>query len=91
MRTAVRIWALSLALLTLASCAGWRVVYLKSAVNKATQRDVIATLGLPDSTEELVIGGTAWVYLIGPREACTKYIVIFDRDKVLRDWRREGC
>jgi len=88
---AAKIWALSLVLLMLGSCADWRAGYLSSAVDHATPRDVIARLGSPASTEDLAGGGTAWVYLIGPPEDCRKSILIFDRDKVLRNWRQESC
>jgi hypothetical protein len=91
MRTAAKIWALSLALLTLGSCTGWRVAYLRSAVDQATQQDVMARLGPPDSTEDLTAGGTAWTYRIGPPEECVGYILISDREKVLRVCRQESC
>ena len=89
MRTVARIWVLSVVLLALGSCADWRAGYLGSAVDHATSRDVIARLGSPVATEDLTDGGTAWIYLIGPPEQCLKSILIFDRDKVLRNWRQE--
>ncbi len=59
------------------SCTGWRVAHLKGEVDQATQQNVIASFGLPESTGDLAFGGTAWMYPIRPREACTTDILIF--------------
>ena len=88
-RARARIWVLSLGLLMLQSCAGWRAGYLSGAVDQATRQDVIARLGSPAFTEDLVDGGTAWIYVIGPPKECEKSILVFDRDHILRNWRQE--
>jgi hypothetical protein len=82
---------LTLSLLTLGSCMGQRVAYLKRAMDQATPLDVLTNFGQPDLTNELAGGDTAWLYRIGSPQACVGYILIFGQEKVSRDWRQETC
>jgi hypothetical protein len=91
MRTAVKIWALFLIVLALGACMGPRVSYLKSAVDQATPQDVITNFGQPDLTKDLAGGDVAWLYRMGPPQACEGYVLIFGQGEVLRDWRQETC
>ena len=92
-----------LLLVPLASCASWRTTYLEGGLNRLTANDVTQTLGPPDATQPLDDGSVVWryrypsSYFSGNRfgvsggSTCTEYIVIFDKDKILRQSRYQNC
>jgi hypothetical protein len=81
--------------LLLASCTPWRVDYLRSVANQATQDDIAKRLGAPHFEKGLTGGGSVWTYqyrgYAGDASYCTEYVLTFDEQKVLREWRRQGC
>ncbi|MBI2880822.1 MAG: hypothetical protein HYY21_04490 [Candidatus Tectomicrobia bacterium] len=90
-------------ILALVSCTPWRDTYLTEGVNRATQDDVTKRLGPPHFQRELTGGGTVWTYQqqhvsffeTGTRTTgqsyCLEYVLIFDRERVLREWRTQDC
>jgi hypothetical protein len=92
-----------LILLSLVSCTPWRVSYLEEAANRATQDDVTKKLGPPHSTRELDTGESVWTYqyrgssvsgsggYVSGGSHCREYILTFDQNKILREWRRQNC
>lgn len=96
-------WLLSsLIALALLSCTPWREAYLREAVNRATQDDVTKRLGPPHSTRELTTGATVWTYQyryatlsrgghISGHSYCKEYILTFEREGSLREWRVQDC
>lgn len=94
MRSAVMI-ALAIGML---ACAQGPERYLKAHVGTVTEDDVQAQLGDPDHRQPLENGGAKWVYLRHvsyatyltyanrDSEVCYKYELIFDPQKVLRNW-----
>jgi hypothetical protein len=91
-----RQWLLvAIIVLSLASCTPWRVGYLRSAVNQATQDDIAKRLGAPHLEKGLTEGGSVWTYQyrrLGEYGSyCTEYVLTFDGDRVLREWRGQRC
>lgn len=90
--------------LLLAACGlfqSWQVVYLNTAVNHATQGDIIQRMGSPQQRRTLDGGGSVLGYqfreyqagdLNGPgRWWCDEYQLRFDREEILRQWSKIGC
>ena len=86
--------------LVIVACTSERVEYLQGSVNTATQDDVVKRLGPPTSSSQ-EDGKTVWTYRYetGPeyrygrsvsRPDCQE-ILIFDQQKILRNWTREDC
>jgi hypothetical protein len=83
------------------ACSEFETEYFKDRVNEATMERVAKRYGIPHSTE--VDGNRIrWTYFdrgsgtvgysgIARKELCYAYILIFDREEVLRDWRRDEC
>jgi hypothetical protein len=94
---------LLLIIVTLVSCAPWRMKYLTEGVNQLTMDDVAKTLGPPDSSLTLDDGSVIWKYRytsssmsgsqygVSGSTKCTEYILTFDKEKVLRQTRRQRC
>ncbi len=57
-------WAgLAMIIVSLGACSHWRDSYLKSAVEEATQDDIVAKFGDPwRKKESLLHGGSTWIY-----------------------------
>jgi hypothetical protein len=72
-------------------------------LNRATQDDVAKDYGPPTSKERLSDGGGVWAYdyrssVVSSNQKrddtvteCVRIILVFDKDRVLRDYRRERC
>lgn len=62
--TTLRLWAgLAMIIVSLGACSHWRDSYLKSAVEEATQDDIVAKFGDPwRKKESLLHGGSTWIY-----------------------------
>jgi hypothetical protein len=94
---------LLLILLVLVSCTPWRKQYLMDGLNQLTMDEVAKTLGPPVSTLSLddgrVVGKyqyfSSWVsgnqQRVSGSTDCTEYILTFDKGKVLRQVRHQGC
>lgn len=99
-----RLLTLLLILFVLVSCTPWRMNYLTEGVNQLTMDEVAKTLGPPDSTLKLDDGSVIWKYQyrsssvstdsrgrVSGDSDCVEYILTFDKEKVLRQTRRQGC
>ena len=76
---------------------------LGSLLNRATQDDIATKYGPPTSKQPLSNGGEVWAYdyrsttTAGNDEQtaiatdCVRAIFVFDKDKIVRDYRRERC
>ena len=76
--------------------------YFKSKVNEVTTDHVARRYGAPHKIEELEGNQSRWTYYkrssatvgysgIARGEACTAYVLTFDRHNVLRDWQQGSC
>ncbi|HSB09661.1 MAG TPA: hypothetical protein VLM38_09265 [Blastocatellia bacterium] len=76
---------------------------LGDLLNQATQDDIVRKYGPPTSKQTLSVGGEVWAYdyrstttSATPEQTstatqCVRIIFVFDKDRVLRDYRRERC
>jgi outer membrane protein assembly factor BamE (lipoprotein component of BamABCDE complex) len=76
---------------------------VRAMLNKGTQDDVTKQLGPPTATRALSDGGEVWSYDkssastsstqdgTSTNTMCRRVVLIFDRDKILRDFHRENC
>lgn len=85
-----------------ASCGYFETGYFQSKVNQATQADVAKRYSMPHKIEALDNGGERWTYYErGSATAsytgyakdtyCQTYILSFDKEGILRDWKQEKC
>lgn len=78
--------------LLLTACASERMPYLELAEDQATDTEVVSRLGSPDSIIQLRRGREALVYRSFTEElSCIRYTLIFDPQRVLREWWRTLC
>ena len=75
-----------------------RDAYLNNVVEQATEDQVTLQMGPPHEVKEDSQGGKEWRYrdyqptYPSKRPAyCTEYILRFDANKILRDWKRRTC
>ncbi len=84
------------------SCAYFEAGYFESKVNEATIEMVASRYGAPHKEEKLADGRTVWTYYdrgsattgyAGSARAnyCQAYLLTFDEQKILRDWKKEFC
>lgn len=76
--------------------------FLRSMIDQATQDDVAKRLG-PPTSRTLADGSEVWAFdyrsdhVRGSQDnksggtVCRRLILVFDKGKTLRDWRREPC
>jgi outer membrane protein assembly factor BamE (lipoprotein component of BamABCDE complex) len=76
---------------------------LGNRLNHATQDDIAKDYGPPTSKQKLSDGGEVWAYDYRSSSEsgnqkradkvteCVRVICVFDKDRVLRDYRRERC
>ncbi len=76
--------------------------FLQSMINQASQDDVAKRLGPSTTSRTLADGGEVWAYDYrsdpvsrsqdnNSGSVCRRLILVFDKGKILRDWRREPC
>lgn len=85
------------------SCTPWEVTYLENAVNRANQEEVAQRFGSPHSTTASSASESEWIYRyrggpIGPMggfdtgdASCREYVLTFDQQGTLRNWKRRQC
>lgn len=83
------------------SCTHWQAQYLDETLNRATQTDVAQRLGPPTETRPSAEGRTIWLYRVvggttpppmGSGEPyCKEYRLMFDAEKILRQWESYRC
>jgi len=90
--------AVPLTMLLLA-CTPWLEGFLSSATDRATQEDVRQRLGQPTLKSQLPEGGELWAYHMtyasyaggAGKTSCFEYQLVFDKQKVLRQWNAQAC
>lgn len=88
----------TLALLLL-SCTPWLDEFLTTATDRATQQDMLQQLGPPTHKKPLDDGGEVWSYHMtyasyaggAGTSSCFRYVLTFDKQKILRKWDAKGC
>ncbi len=84
-----------LAVLFLATgCSPWHAASLNGLQGRSTTDEVREKLGSPNRVQKESDGGERWVYEVcdgttykgAARYKCENYELIFDRQKVLRQW-----
>ncbi len=91
-----------LAALGWASCGSFETGYFQGRVNEATQDAVAKRYGAPHTIEELDNGGSVWTYYdrgsatasysgYSTSTFCRAYVLSFDKEGILRDWKQQTC
>ncbi len=94
--------ALALLMLGVVSCGMIETQYFKNRVNEVAQDRVVRRYGPPHDVELLENGGETWIYYdrgsatasyAGYAESkyCRAYLLSFDKEGVLRDWKEQTC
>ena len=78
------------------SCSAWEVHYLDEGTGRATEQEVLQTLGSPSEKGRLDTGETVWTYQYKTRfyifpAACRKYELTFSDQQVLQQWKYLAC
>lgn|SRR5574341_293513 len=85
-----------------ASCGYFETGYFQSKVNEATQEMVGKRYGAPHKIESLSNGGEVWTYYdrgsatasysgYAKSTYCQAYVLSFDKEGTLRDWKQQDC
>ena len=82
----------------------WRNTYLKEGTGKLTSDDVMQRMGPPHSQGELSDGSIVWSYRYSSSSiqtnqmgqvygdsSCIEYLITFDKARVLKSHKRQGC
>jgi hypothetical protein len=74
----------------------WRMTFLKTGQDHATQDEIKQQFGSPEAMQALAGGGSQWVYQFWSHESgdrlhaagswCDRYVLTFDEKTVLRHW-----
>jgi len=91
-----------LAALCWASWGCSETAYFQGKVNEATQDAVAKRYGAPHTIEELDNGGSVWTYYdrgsatasysgYSTSTFCRAYVLSFDKEGILRDWKQQTC
>jgi hypothetical protein len=83
--------ALTLMTLALVACESQQERYFRRNVNRASQDTVAKQFGPPHRAQVLTTGETVWAYESRDRSDCTVYILRFDQERLLRDWKERQC
>ncbi len=90
-------------IVAVAACTPWRRSYLEHGVSRLTQDSVAARLGPPMSERALSDSQAVWHYVytrsyvsgtgnaVTGGSKCREYILLFDRNKVLRSVTYQRC
>lgn len=84
------------------ACSEFETGYYQSRVNEATQEVVARRYGMPHDKQEISGGRTVWTYFdrgsgtsgytgYVRSRYCRAYVLTFDEQGVLRDWRQDDC
>lgn len=99
--TRMGLTGLLLVALNWASCGYFETGYFQSKVNHATQGEVAKRYGTPHKIQALD-GGEVWIYYdrasatasytgYARETYCQAYMLSFDKEGILRDWKQEKC
>ncbi len=86
----------------LCACTGCESQVFRDQVDEATQEKVAGSLGAPHTVDTLPDGRSVWTYFergsstsgyggFMGASPCTAYVLTFDQDGVLREWKQEDC
>jgi hypothetical protein len=68
--------------------------YFSESLHRASQEDIVKQLG-PPLAQDLSEDAAVWTYQASGERVygaeCTKYLLLFDREKKLQDWLRQSC
>lgn len=98
-------WICSCLVLALAfcgACGEFETGYFQSKVNQVTKEEVTKRYGVPHKQENLADGRSLWTYYVrgsgtssysgyARAEYCRAYLLTFDQQGTLRDWRDQDC
>lgn len=85
-----------------ASCGYLQTGYFHDKINDATQEMVLEQYGVPHDQRSLANGGAIWTYYergstpdayagSASGASCRAYVLTFDAQNVLREWKQETC
>lgn len=88
--------------MTMQSCETLETRYFQDKINAATQEMVYHRYGAPHKMESLENGGSRWTYFErGSATAsysgyatgtfCKAYVLMFDKQEILREWQLQHC
>lgn len=86
----------------LTGCGELEGRYYQGGVNQATEESVAKHYGAPHSHERMPDGRSIWTYYdrgsgtsgysgFARASYCQAYILTFDQNEILRDWRQRDC
>lgn len=89
-------------LLSVIACSDIGSNYFQQDVNEATQDAVARRYGMPHQVDHQQDGRSAWVYFkrgsatssftgSATSTYCRAYVLTFDKQGVLREWREDDC
>jgi len=84
-------------IVALSGCAStsWRMEYLEEGVGRVTQDEVALKMGPPTSAQSVSTGEAIWLYHYTSADVhqtwCHEYVLQFDSQKILRQWKRDRC
>lgn len=95
-------FGLVLALAFCGACGEFETGYFQSRVNQVTQEEVSKRYGAPHKQDQQADGRALWTYYVrgsgtsgysgyARAEYCRAYLLTFDRQGILRDWRDQDC
>lgn len=98
-------WARSglvLGLVFYGACGEFETGYFQSKVNQVTQEEVAKRYGAPHRQDKQADGRALWTYYVrgsgtsgysgyARAEYCRAYLLTFDQQGTLRDWREQDC
>jgi hypothetical protein len=84
------------------ACGEFETGYFQSKVNQVTQEEVIKRYGAPHQQDKQTDGRALWTYYVrgsgtsgysgyARAEYCRAYLLTFDQQGILRDWREQDC
>lgn len=89
-------------LAAIVSCGYIETGYFQDKVNQVTQDVVLEHYGVPHDQRSLANGGAVWTYYerrsatagyagSARGASCRAYVLTFDAQNVLREWKQETC
>lgn len=95
-------WSAILWVVASLSCSELETQYFKDRVNVATMERVAKRYGAPHKSEQVDGDKVRWTYYergsattgysgFARSSYCRVYVLTFDRQEILRDWKEEHC
>jgi len=89
-------------LVAVGACSEIETNYFKDRINEATVERVAKRYGSPHKVEERLDHHVVWTYFdrgsansgyagTARSSFCRAYVLIFDREGILRDWQQQDC